>query len=124
MVDDATQSIPDEIVAPLPREETERPVCCRSCGHALTLARLAIEVDGRHEHTFRNPAGYSFHVVCFSEAAGCHREGPMTSEATWFIGHAWCFALCARCQTHVGWSYRAARGDGHFFGLIATRLAR
>jgi hypothetical protein len=79
-----------------------------------------MEQNGSHEHTFRNPAAYSFHLVCYREAPGCRREGAATLDATWFSGYAWSFALCAGCGQHMGWFY--GRGNDSFAGLIATRL--
>lgn len=106
---------------PLP--DPEKVVRCRECGHAITRSREAIERGGGHEHTFRNPAGYSFHVVIYARAPGCVCAGRPTLEATWFPGFAWCFALCGECRHHLGWRY--ARGEQEaFFGLIATRLVR
>lgn len=105
---------------PLPRPELA--IRCRACGHEITRRRDAIEVDGAHEHTFRNPAGYSFHVLCFRAAPGCLTAGPPTAEATWFAGYAWSFAVCGECHEHLGWRY-SGKADS-FFGLIATRLVR
>ena len=76
---------------------------------------------GAHEHTFRNPAGYSWTIACFRDAAGCRSLGELTTEATWFPGYAWCYALCARCERHIGWWY--VGDEPPFVGLIVTRLA-
>ncbi|MEW6280582.1 MAG: cereblon family protein [Candidatus Eremiobacterota bacterium] len=105
-----------------PAAQLEGTVRCRSCGHEVTRQRLAIEVQGAHEHTFRNPAGYSFHVLCFSDAPGCLKAGTPTSQDTWFRGYAWSYALCGQCQGHLGWWF-SSTGDS-FAGLIATRLLR
>lgn len=40
--------------------ESQKSVRCKSCGHEITDPAWAIEP---HEHTFRNPGGYSFHVL-------------------------------------------------------------
>ena len=98
--------------------ETQKTVRCKNCGHIVTSPSLAIEP---HEHTFRNPAGYSYHVLCYSDAPGTAEVGEPTSEACWFPGYAWTFALCQQCQTHLGWWYS---GKDSFAGLIATRLLR
>lgn len=106
---------------PWPRVDPE--VLCRACGHTITHPRHAIEVGGSHEHTFRNPAGYSFHVLCYAQAPGCLRVGSPTDEATWFPGYCWCYALCQGCRGHLGWWYLGP-SDHRFAGLIATRLIR
>jgi hypothetical protein len=98
--------------------EPEKSVLCRNCSHAITSPSLAIEP---HEHTFRNPAGFSFHVVCYSDAPGAADAGEPTTEATWFPGYAWTFAICRQCHDHLGWWYT---GPDRFAGLIATRLIR
>lgn len=113
---------PGELTSDRPAEQAvPRPdpvVRCRACGHLITRPGATVEVLGAHEHTFRNPAGYSFHVLCYAEAPGCLVVGEPTLADTWFPGHAWAFAVCAECHEHLGWSY------GAFFGLIATRLLR
>lgn len=104
------------------QQQPEKILCCRECQNQVTRPRYAISVAGRHEHTFRNPAGYSFHVLCFSQAEGSLRAGEPTAEASWFADTCWCFALCARCHAHLGWWYSGPTGS--FVGLIATRLIR
>lgn len=99
-------------------EVSEEVVRCKNCNHEITKARYAIEP---HEHTFRNPAGFSFHVLCYSDAPGAGNVGTPTTKDSWFEDHAWSFALCNGCNTHVGWWYR---GKSSFVGLIATRLIR
>jgi hypothetical protein len=99
-------------------EEEQKAVRCKNCGYDITSPSLAIQP---HEHTFRNPAGYSFHVLRYSDAEGAADVGECTTEASWFAGYAWSFALCRRCQTHLGWWYT---GTGRFVGLIAQRLIR
>lgn len=106
-------------------ESQPRPdptVRCQQCQHPITSRSQAIQVQGAHEHTFRNPAGYSFHVLCFRNAAGALRIGTPTPEATWFASYSWSFAVCEECQQHLGWFYDGPE-DG-FAGLIATRLLR
>ncbi|MBT9583163.1 hypothetical protein IV102_07430 [bacterium] len=107
-----------------PQAQPEKAIVCRDCGHEITRHRSAIEVGGAHEHTFRNPGGYSFHVLCFGEAPGCLNAGQPSQEATWFAGYAWSFALCAACHGHLGWCYRGPGEPVQFAGLIATRLVR
>ena len=72
------------------------------------------------EHTFRNPAGYSFHLITFEQAEGCETFGTAVSEASWFQGYAWRLALCVKCEVHLGWRFE--NSDSSFFGLIVTRL--
>ena len=105
--------------------ELDAQVLCKHCGSVVTQARHCIEVDGQHEHTFRNPWGYSFHLLCFAQAEGARSEGTPTSEATWFAGYHWSFASCVQCGTHLGWFYfNPSASLQKFAGLIATRLLR
>lgn len=99
-------------------EEIQKSIRCKACNKEITDPSYAVEP---HEHTFRNPAGYSFHLLCYSSADGAVEVGEPTQEATWFAGYAWTFAICSNCHNHLGWFYR---GERCFVGLIATRLLR
>ena len=103
------------------KNQTESPICCKECGQVAVRnrGREGLKVAG--EHTFRNPAGYSFHVIVFREAEGCLFVGEAVSEASWFPPHSWRIALCSKCHTHLGWGFEAS-GEASFVGLIATRL--
>jgi len=98
--------------------QAQKAVRCKNCDHVITSPALAIEP---HEHSFRNPAGYSFHVVCYSDAPGAADAGEPTTEDSWFPGYAWTYAVCRQCHGHLGWWYH---GKDRFAGLIATRLIR
>ena len=99
--------------------ETDDRIRCRSCAYAITRGRWACQRDGAFEHRFRNPAGWSFQVGCYSKAPGALTFGPPIAEHSWFAGYAWCFATCGRCGEHLGWWYS---GGDTFAGLIVTRL--
>jgi hypothetical protein len=99
-------------------EKTQKAVRCKNCEHVVTSPELAVQP---HEHTFRNPGGYSFHVLCYSDAPGAADVGDATTQDSWFPKYAWTFAICAQCQNHLGWWYV---GPDRFAGLIATRLIR
>jgi hypothetical protein len=100
------------------KEKPQKSIMCKNCGHVITSHSLAVQP---HEHTFRNPAGYSFHVLCFSDAPGASGVGDLTDLASWFPGYSWSYAICAKCHNHLGWWYT---GKDQFAGLIATRLVR
>jgi len=103
-----------------PRAKDERPVRCRTCGAAITAAGAAIEIGGQTDHAFFNPAGVLFEIRCYTSAEGCVVHGDPTYEFTWFPGHAWRYATCASCGTHLGW--RFSGDDQRFFGLILRLL--
>ena len=103
-----------------PDEPRERALVCRTCGLPVALVRDRVEVNGKHGHALFNPAGILFEVGCFAAAHGCRFEGEFTPEFSWFPGFAWRYALCRRCDAHLGWEYRGAAGG--FVGLIMTEL--
>jgi DNA-directed RNA polymerase subunit RPC12/RpoP len=99
--------------------DEERAVTCRHCSHALARARDRQPLDGAATRTFVNPHGHVFEIAAFREAAGCGAQGTPTSYWTWFAGHAWQYAHCAKCGSHVGWLFT---GDSRFFGLLVDRI--
>ncbi len=104
-------------------EEEEELFLCRSCGSLITTGRARVEIDGGHVHTFVNPSGFIYRIGCFRDAQGCRAVGVPTPEFTWFAGHAWAFADCSACGSHLGWAYY--RGEMRvFFGLIMAKLRR
>jgi len=105
----------------VPREEPEGRLYCYACGAAITRERERIAVEGAHEHTFTNPAGYVFRIGCFRAAPGCAQAGEFTQDFSWFRRCAWRYALCAGCRVHLGWAYRGGE-DSEFFGLVLDRL--
>ena len=119
------ESAPFQERSPLHEHETdtreERLLLCRACGFTITSTSHAVEVDGKHQHTFFNPAGIIFEINCFAAAPGCLIIGEASTYFAWFKDHSWRFAVCASCNSHLGWHFQASSGAG-FFGLIANRL--
>ncbi|HEX8795136.1 MAG TPA: cereblon family protein [Polyangiaceae bacterium] len=102
-------------------ETREEPsIRCVACGHALTRTRARIDVEGKHVHTFVNPAGFEYTIRCFGEAPGCAAAGEESTFWSWFRGFAWRMALCGGCSAHVGWSFRNEASV--FWGLVADRI--
>ena len=95
-------------------------VCCAECKHRITEPSARLELAGGHVHVFTNPGGYVYEIALY-EFADCIPHGPATTEYSWFPGHAWQVALCARCHAHLGWRFRSSGGTG-FYGLIRARL--
>ena len=117
--DDSTNVTDDTILQQQEQvTEPEKGILCKNCEQVITHPSLAIEP---HEHTFRNPVGISFHILCFSDAPGAIESGEKTAFASWFEGYEWTFAFCSGCRGHLGWWYV---GQTRFAGLIATRLIR
>jgi len=104
-----------------PAHERDDRIRCARCRAVVTRGGLAVERSGGHEHTFRNPAGYSWTIRCFRDATGCTTAGSFTPEASWFAGYEWCYAACATCGRHLGWWFI---GSGpSFVALIVRRIA-
>jgi hypothetical protein len=95
-------------------------VLCSNCGNIITRPEHIVAVNGHCQHTFTNPAGFVYDIVCFSSASGCIAHGDFTLEHTWFQGFSWCYTLCANCLVHLGWFYQNA--EENFFGLILDRI--
>ena len=98
----------------------ERAILCRSCRSEVTSLNREISIHGKHMHTFFNPAGIVYEILCFSKASGCVTHGKPTDEFTWFPGYTWEYSLCASCLDHLGWFFNSS-GDS-FFGLINGKL--
>lgn len=120
---DATRSSAGAVAATQARDEITvggaKAVRCAACRLRLTEVNQRIAVAGRHAHTVFNPAGVVFHVVCFAVAPGCRGVGVFCSDFSWFKGHRWQIAVCARCGEHVGWYFC---GDASFTALIEQRI--
>jgi len=100
--------------------DEERSILCKECGHKLTSQNHAVDIEGKHRHTFFNPAGVLFEIGCFQDAPGVEIWGVPTTEFAWFSGFAWRFTNCAGCQTHIGWQFLS--GEISFYGLVLNRL--
>lgn len=101
--------------------ENGAELLCRHCRALVTTRGEAIEVEGRHQHTFFNPSGLLFEIGCFALAPGCLVSGAPTSEFAWFKGTRWQYSSCSGCGAHLGWRFLTS-GGGAFFGLISNRL--
>ncbi len=77
---------------------------------------------GDHEHTFLNPAGLIFHILCFKDADGARGLGVHTREYSWFQGYGWRTAACLGCGQQLGWEFAGAESPRLFFGFIRERL--
>lgn len=103
-------------------ENEKESILCKNCRNEITTMEYGITVNGQHAHIFKNPAGITFHIGCFSSAWGCFVYGVPTYDVTWFKGFSWCVALCAHCFFHLGWHYQS--GGESFFGLILANLVK
>lgn len=100
--------------------ESERVFVCVACEQMVARRRDRIEIGGRHEHTFLNPAGIVYRIGCFARAPGAAGIGALSHEHTWFSGFVWQVAVCHGCAEHLGWAFTSE--GSRFFGLIVDRL--
>jgi len=98
----------------------EEWLVCAVCSNRITNISNKIKINSSHEHTFTNPHGLLFNILCFNNAIGCIESGFSTNEFTWFQGYSWQIVLCSSCRVHLGWKY--TKGDAYFYGLIKDLL--
>lgn len=106
--------------SPGTKTSREKHYLCVTCFNRITTDRYNVEVSGSCFHSFTNPAGINFDIICFSDAGGCNVAGIPSMEFTWFPGYSWCYAYCSNCKAHLGWFYGSPKDS--FFGLIKKRL--
>lgn len=101
----------------------EEWILCRQCRQRLSRPSESTIVNGAHQHTFANPSGIVFEIVCYRNVRGCRPAGSPSTDFSWFSGHAWQIVFCSRCLTHLGWHFSSNIGT-HFYGLILDRIKR
>ncbi len=101
-------------------DEGKKGIRCAQCSGLVTTAEYKGTVEGKHEHTFFNPAGIIFKIRCFHQAPGTYQKGEQSTEFTWFANHSWQITLCRICHIHLGWKFSGELGI--FLGLIKKRL--
>lgn len=100
-------------------KEQQKGLVCRVCQLLITTSKERLEKEGKHLHTFFNPAGIVYEIGCFRRAPGCLEFGGQSSEFAWFGGYSWQVVYCRSCQQHLGWKFS---GEDQFFGLIVNTL--
>jgi len=102
------------------KEKIKGAIICRACNNLITFPDKQITVEGKHKHTFKNPANIIYHIGCYSEAQGCSQIGNPVLNYTWFPDYAWSIAVCLNCFSHLGWFYQSL--DNSFYGLILDNV--
>ncbi len=100
--------------------EEQPGIFCAHCQSWLASHTESIEMSGAHRHHFTNPAGLSFEIALYRQAA-CQQYGGKSIEHTWFPGYHWQVAICAQCHQHLGWLFQRAHSPA-FYGLITDRI--
>jgi hypothetical protein len=104
-------------------EEATAPIVwlnCVQCGSKIARCNDRVQVNGKHEHSFINPAGVIYRIGCFTASPGALEVGQASSEFAWFRGYEWRCLCCAVCYVHLGWTFTQAAA--RFCGLILDRL--
>lgn len=101
-------------------QEQEKALFCKMCDAPITTDKQRFSKNGKHLHTFFNPAGVVYEIGCFRDAPGCLVHGPVSREFSWFAEHGWQVAFCTVCLEHLGWYFSSSQNA--FFGLIINRL--
>jgi hypothetical protein len=105
---------------PLRVDEPTRWLECLHCNQKVTKTSDRVEVDGKHLHSFINPAGVIYRIGCFGSAVGVVEVGEASAVFTWFAGNVWRVALCVGCERHLGWGFHG--GESQFYGLVLAEL--
>ena len=113
-----------DIEAPEKRGQTQqgnprRVITCRPCMKVLCDAGAKVAINGAVTHTFANPAGLMYEIMCVHYAEGCRVDSVPSVVFTWFKGCNWAVLQCAGCHVHLGWRFRGAMS---FDGLITQRI--
>ncbi|PID41245.1 MAG: hypothetical protein CR981_04020 [Proteobacteria bacterium] len=101
-------------------QKRDEGLFCGYCATLITRQNQRFSQEGRHLHTFFNPAGIIYEIGCFHKAPGCLVQGPASSEFCWFKGYCWQLGVCITCLEHIGWYFSGENRS--FFGLIVNRL--
>jgi len=101
-------------------EKAERILLCKQCDAGIARDKDRLSRDGKHLHTFFNPAGIVYEIGCFRQAPGCAVDDLRSNEFSWFADYSWQISFCGACSKHLGWFFSSA--DDSFFGLIINRL--
>jgi len=100
-------------------QHPDRVVRCGACDREVARVADRVTVGPSDLHTFVNPRGEVFELVCFSRADGAMAHGEPSLQLTWFPGHAWRYASCRGCGVQLGWRFQ---GAAVFWGLIRRAL--
>ncbi len=108
------------IRARVEKRNDPRDLLCKTCRSRISHEDHRIEVNGAHEHTFVNPAGFVHRIGCFATATHLGEVGRPEEAFSWFPGFSWQVVACKTCRTHLGWIYRC-EGD-RFTALLLDEL--
>uniref|UniRef100_A0ACD5W3E1 Uncharacterized protein n=1 Tax=Avena sativa TaxID=4498 RepID=A0ACD5W3E1_AVESA len=65
-------------------------------------------------------------VIAVHNASGLALHGNPSKDHSWFPGYTWTIALCAACESNIGWLFRADKRNllpKSFWGIRSSRIS-
>ncbi|KAJ1285351.1 hypothetical protein BS78_03G272800 [Paspalum vaginatum] len=97
---------------------------CRNC--LTCIARrsdMAMASSDRAIGSHSKPHSFVKEIITVHSASGLALHGGPSKTHSWFPGYTWTIALCAACESNIGWLFRADKKNLHpkSFWAIRTR---
>jgi len=107
-------------------ESEEQQYRCRKCNHPIARIGDEISVGDIPIETMQiNPHGYVHEIFTIKQVFGVIITGNPVPADSWFPGYMWRYCLCARCTSHLGWSYQPYHEKNIvFFGIRNASIIR
>ncbi|KAF9615274.1 hypothetical protein IFM89_022601 [Coptis chinensis] len=102
-------------------------VRCKTC-QTVTAKRsdmLVMSTDGPLG-AYANPQGYVHEIMTLYKANGLALIGRPVEDYSWFPGYAWTIAICATCESQLGWLFTAINKKlkpRYFWGIRSSQVA-
>lgn len=100
------------------------------CKHCLALiARRGDKVVMSSDDTvgaYVKPYDSAQEVITVHNASGLALHGNPSKDHSWFPGYTWTIALCAACESNIGWLFRADKRNlvpKSFWGIRSSRIS-
>lgn len=106
-------------------------MCCFKCKRCKNSIAIYDDIfamaKGNVNANYCNPAGYIHETLTVQKTLdnSLKMVDRPSTEFSWFPGYAWQIAVCAKCQSHIGWKFIAVVKNlkpKTFFGLSNKSL--
>ncbi|KAF3631473.1 hypothetical protein FXO37_27943 [Capsicum annuum] len=102
-------------------------VRCRSCETLIARRSNMLVMSSEGPlGAYVNPHGFVHEIMTLFKANGLVVIGTPVKEYSWFPGYAWSIAVCATCETQLGWLFTATKRKlkpRSFWGIRSSQLA-